>query len=120
MLITVSELLEKARPGLRCLVAEHAIRERHETGGTVIDVRETAEAEANPMPQSINIPRGILEMKICELVKDADHPLYVHCATGARAVLAAEQLQRLGYTRVTTITCSVQLIQQHQTRVISE
>ncbi len=114
MLTTLPELITRARATLRCLDAETAVNELQATHGTMIDVREPIELEASPAPQSINIPRGILEMKVMDLIPDAAHPIYVHCATGGRATLAAEQLERLGYTRVTVITCPVDAVRQHQ------
>jgi phage shock protein E len=114
MLLTLPELIAKARTNLRCLEAETALKEIQTTGGTIIDVREPVELEASPAPYSVNIPRGILEMKVMEVVTDADHPVYLHCATGGRATLAAEQLERLGYSNVTVITCPIQIVRQHQ------
>ncbi len=63
------------------------------------------EVAGNPIPGSVNFPRGLLEMKMLEHCQDADTPIYVHCASGARATLAAEQLQRLGYSKVSAISC---------------
>ncbi len=114
MLTTLAELITSARAELRCLDAETAVKEQRENGGTMIDVREPIELEASPAPQSINIPRGILEMKVMDLIPDAEHPVYVHCATGGRATLAAEQLKRLGYKRVTVVTCHADIVRQHQ------
>ena len=114
MLTTLPELIASARAELHCLDAKTAMQELQQTVGTIIDVREPMELEASPAPQSINIPRGVLEMKVLDLIPEAEHPIYLHCATGARATLAAEQLKRLGYTRVTVITCPVEIIRQHQ------
>ena len=38
----------------------------------------------------------------------AERPIYLHCATGGRATLAAEQLQRIGYNKVTVISCKAE------------
>ena len=114
MLTTLPELIESARTKLRCLDAETAMRELQENGGTMIDVREPVELESSPAPRSINIPRGILEMKVIDLVPGPAHPVYLHCATGGRATLAAEQLERLGYTCVTVITCPVDMVRKYQ------
>lgn len=114
MLTPLPELIASARAGLRCLDAETAIYEIKDNDGTIIDVREPVEVSATPAPHSLNIPRGILEMKVMDVITDADHPLYVHCASGGRATLAAEQLQRLGYTRVTVITCPIDVVRAKQ------
>lgn len=114
MLIPLAELIADARTRLRCLDAEAAVKELQENGGTIVDVREPVEVAATTAPHSVNIPRGILEMKVEEVVPDADHPIYVHCATGGRATLAAEQLLRLGYTNVSVITSPIADVQEHQ------
>jgi rhodanese-related sulfurtransferase len=114
MLTPLPELIASARAGLRCLDAATAMTELQLTGGQLIDVREAAEREALPVPGSVNIPRGILEMKVTELVPRADQPVYLHCATGGRASMAGEQLQRMGYTSVTVITCPVEVIRECQ------
>ncbi len=106
MLTPLPDLIARARAGLRCLDAPSALREIRESDNTFIDVREPAEREASPVAGSVNIPRGVLEMKVTDIVPHADHPVYVHCATGGRARLSAEQLQRIGYTRVTAISCA--------------
>jgi rhodanese-related sulfurtransferase len=53
-------------------------------------------------------------MKISETVSASDHPIFLHCATGGRATLAAEQLVRMGYTEVTVITCPIDVICETQ------
>ncbi len=114
MLKTVPELVAQAREHIRCVDAATAMNEVRDNQGTIVDVREMVEVEQLDAPHSLNIPRGILEMKIPDLVPDAAHPLYVHCATGGRATLAAEQLQRLGYERVSVITCPIASVREQQ------
>lgn len=74
-------------------------------GTVVIDVREPAEFEAGRLPNSVNVPRGVLEFKINEhpalLNKDAN--ILISCKTGGRAALATLSLQRLGYTQLASI-----------------
>ena len=114
MLKTLPELVAEARAHLRCLDAETAIGEIKANKGTIVDVREPVEVSATPAPHSVNIPRGILEMKVEQVIPDADHPIYLHCASGGRATLAAEQLHRLGYTNVSVITCPIDTVRHHQ------
>jgi len=107
MLMTVPELIAQVRAELRLLDAATAMAECADKSGIVIDVREPGEVQAKPAGGSVNIPRGVLEMMALEKFKEPDHPIYVHCASGVRAVLAAEQLLRLGYTDVTVISCGI-------------
>ncbi|QFU77263.1 rhodanese-like domain-containing protein [Halioglobus maricola] len=110
MLKTVPELVTEARAGLRCVDIETAKAELKENNGTVIDVRELVEVSHLEATGSLNIPRGILEMKIGEAVPDENRTLYLHCATGGRATFAAQQLVKMGYRNVTVITCPIETI----------
>lgn len=105
MLMTPPELLEQVKASVRRITAEKAYAECRDCEAVIIDVREPGEVMGQPVEGSINIPRGVLEMKIGELAPSADQPIYLHCATSMRAILAAEQLQRLGYRQVTVISC---------------
>jgi len=107
---TIPELVAEIRPTMRCLSAADARKEITKNHGLFIDVREPTEVAENPAPGSINIPRGVIEMRILEQHPDPDMPIYIHCATGARATLAAEQLKRLGYEHVSIITCDLESI----------
>jgi rhodanese-related sulfurtransferase len=116
MLKTIPELIAAARTELRCIEAALAVAEARQNGGVLIDVREAAEAQQSPAPHSVNLPRSMLEMKVLEHVKQAETPLYLHCATGVRATLAAEQLLRMGYEQVSVITCPLNQVCAAQLR----
>ena len=110
MLKTIPELLQEAAVNVRRISAEVATTERDENNGLLIDVREPAEHLAKAAIGAINIPRGLLEMKLMEIEKDPKRPIYLHCASSARAILAAEQLARVGYSNVSVITCDLDKI----------
>ena len=99
------ELIKEVSTNVRRISAEQAAAEMPDKNALFIDVREPGEHQKLAAEGSINIPRGILEGKILELEKDATRAIYLHCAAGVRATLAAEQLQRLGYENVTAISC---------------
>lgn len=101
-----AELIQEAKSGAQCLTAEGARQLKQENPDTVIiDVREQAEVSASAVADAVNIPRGVLEMKIEEAVPQHDRPLLVCCASGGRAALAAQTLQKMGYTDVKVIDC---------------
>ena len=114
MLKTVPELVAEAREDLRCLDAAAALAEIKENDGTIVDVRELVEVNNLTAPRSLHIPRGILEMKITEVIQDENHPIYLHCATGGRATLAAQQLVKMGYKQVAVVTCAVEAVKEQQ------
>ncbi|WP_207061543.1 rhodanese-like domain-containing protein [Motiliproteus sp. SC1-56] len=112
MLTPIPELIRSISPNVRTLSAEQALAEAAEhPNSLVIDVREPGEVAERPIKGSINIPRGVLEMKLSTQYNDPQLPIYLHCATGARATLSAEQLQRIGYRNVTVIGCPIDTLE---------
>ena len=112
MLTPIPDLLKIITPNQRRINAEQAKKELEQNKGLLIDVREPAEHATKAAIGAINIPRGLLEMKLMEIEKDAARPIYLHCASGARATLSAEALTRVGYENVTVITCKAEQICQ--------
>ena len=116
MLIDVKTRLENIDVNIRTVSAKEAAEEIKTNQGLLVDVREPAEVAENHVDASLHIPRGVIEMKMLEMVKDAAKPIYLHCASGARAKLSAEQLIKMGYENVSVITCSLATIKQiHRT-----
>lgn len=104
MLKSVSELVAEVAGRVERISIEQALKIEN---AVMVDCREPPEVAQRPITGSINIPRGVLEMKITELTQDPFTPICVHCATGARAVLAAEQLIRIGFTNVKAISSGI-------------
>ncbi len=50
--------------------------------------------------QNQNIPRGWLEFRIGDAVRNKDTPIVVYCGTNQRSPLAARTLMKMGYTNV--------------------
>mgnify|MGYP000107515435 CR=1 FL=1 len=105
MLKTIPEIIAKARESLNTITAADAAVKCKHDNGIVIDVREPAEFNEKSASGAINIPRGLLEMKMLQLHPNEDLAIFIHCATGARATFSAEQLTRVGYKNVWVITC---------------
>jgi rhodanese-related sulfurtransferase len=106
----MSEVVLEVTGKVRTVEAEAARLEILNSGGMLLDVREPAEVAVRAAQGSVNIPRGLLEWKLPELQPDPTAPVYLHCAAGGRAVMAAEQLGRLGYEKVTAISCGVESV----------
>ncbi|MEE4135565.1 MAG: rhodanese-like domain-containing protein [Desulforhopalus sp.] len=94
----VKEMVAQARAATKSITIEQ-LKKAIDDGEDVIvvDVRTPKEYEAAHIPESVNLPRGLLEFSIWSLVPDQQETLYVYCKTGARAALAVKQLNDLGY-----------------------
>jgi rhodanese-related sulfurtransferase len=67
---------------------------------TLVDVREDNEFAAGRIPGAIHIGRGVLERDIETAIPDHDEEIILYCGGGYRSALAADNLQRMGYTNV--------------------
>ncbi|HEY1893786.1 MAG TPA: rhodanese-like domain-containing protein [Chthoniobacterales bacterium] len=66
----------------------------------LIDVRDHHEWQEGHIPGAKNFSRGTVELEIEEAAADLSTPIITHCGGGGRSALAAESLQRMGYTNV--------------------
>lgn len=73
-------------------------------GAALIDVREADEIAQGSPPGAYRLGRGFLELKVEDVVPDLDRPVVTMCAGGVRSLLAADDLKRLGYTNVSSMT----------------
>lgn len=99
--MTVQDLVAQAKsevPMISC--ADYMAMQEKGDAHTLIDVREQSEWDAGHIEGAVHIPRGLLEFKIAEVVKDKQAPIVVQCATGGRAALCGQSLAKLGYTNV--------------------
>ena len=70
------------------------------TYAKLIDVREDNEWEAGHAAGAIHLGKGIIERDIETTVPDKATELILYCGGGYRSALAADALQKMGYTNV--------------------
>jgi len=66
----------------------------------LVDVREESEFAEDHLPQAIHLGKGIIERDIEARVPDPHTLMVLYCGGGFRSALAADNLQKMGYTRV--------------------
>jgi rhodanese-related sulfurtransferase len=69
----------------------------------LIDVREDNEWAESHAKGADHLGKGIIERDIEKLVPDKDAELILYCGGGYRAALAADSLQKMGYTNVASM-----------------
>jgi rhodanese-related sulfurtransferase len=66
----------------------------------LIDVREESEYARDHLPGAVHLGKGILERDIEERFPDLSASLVLYCGGGYRSALAADNLQKMGYSNV--------------------
>jgi phage shock protein E len=105
MIKPASDFIAEAQQHITCLnIAQaKALLERNKDI-IILDVREPAEAAESKLSDSINLPRGLLEMKVQRHCPNPDTTILTHCGGGGRASLAAARLKEMGYSNAYAIT----------------
>jgi rhodanese-related sulfurtransferase len=74
---------------------------------TLLDVREESEFAKDHLPGAIHIGKGVIERDIEARVPDLNAPLVLYCGGGFRSALAADNLQKMGYTNAISMNGGV-------------
>lgn len=66
----------------------------------IVDVREESEWAKDHLPGAIHLGKGVLERDVEERVSDPTTEMILYCGGGFRSALAADNLQKMGYSNV--------------------
>jgi rhodanese-related sulfurtransferase len=66
----------------------------------LVDVREDAEWAMGHLPNAVHLGKGVIERDIEQRVPDTAAKVILYCGGGFRSALAADNLQKMGYTNV--------------------
>jgi len=66
----------------------------------LLDVREASEYAAGHLPGAQHLGKGVIERDIEKAVPETGADLVLYCGGGYRSALAADNLQKMGYTNV--------------------
>lgn len=107
MIKTAGELISEAQTQIDCIDAISAKSlYQNSVNAVIIDVREVNNYDESSLQDSINISRGLIEMKIAKYCPDSEALILTHCGGGGRASLAALTLKKMGYNNVHAITAT--------------
>ena len=78
------------------------MKKKMDRGGKfiLVDVREESEFAKDHLPGAIHLGKGIIERDIEARVPDLGAEIVLYCGGGFRSALAADNLQKMGYTNV--------------------
>ena len=113
MIKTSAQIVESIKANINQVTVDN-LAENLAKNIVLIDVREPDEFKESHIAGSVNFPRGVLEMQLdthpefkgaeSPLEEMDKFPIYLICRSGARSALAAESLQRMGFSNVLSVT----------------
>lgn len=92
-------IVNDAKTRIKELTVEETL-ERMKDGAALIDVREDGEWEKEHALGAQHLGRGVIERDIVNAFPDKNTELILYCGGGYRSALAADNLQKMGYTNV--------------------
>jgi rhodanese-related sulfurtransferase/SAM-dependent methyltransferase len=99
---SMDDMVAVARRSIRELTPHEVKRKLKGEQVVILDIREP-DGQKNRIKNAVNIPRGELETRVGDVVKDPRTFILTYCGIGKDSVLAARQLQDLGYENVWNI-----------------
>ncbi len=116
MILSAQQLVATIKNQIREVSVQELAALLQDHHSRLIDVREPDEYALSHIDRSVNLPRGVLEMKLHQHPAVAAHgdsqqalealaqqPLYLICRSGARSALAAHSLQQMGFQQVFSV-----------------
>jgi rhodanese-related sulfurtransferase len=115
MAVGLKDMVAEARERVRGISpAELSERLEGPDAPLVVDVREPGEWSESHIPGSLNVPRGLLELRAdpdspvtdASLSARKESPVVLYCTQdpGARSLLSAQTLEAMGYTEVCALS----------------
>jgi rhodanese-related sulfurtransferase len=95
------KIVDEARKRIRETDVD-AVKSRMDRGDKflLVDVREESEFAKDHLPGAIHLGKGVIERDIEARVPDLNVEMVLYCGGGFRSALAADNLQKMGYTNV--------------------
>jgi rhodanese-related sulfurtransferase len=98
------KLVQDAKSRVRELTVDE-VKAKLDSGErfVLVDVREDNEWAADHVTGAIHLGKGIIERDAEERLPDKGAPIVLYCGGGFRSSLAADNLQKMGYTNVSSM-----------------
>ncbi len=92
-------------------ISPEKVRQMQDSKGPFyfVDVREDCEWAQSRCAGAIHIGRGVIERDIESLIPDHSALVVLYCGGGYRSALAADNIQKMGYTNVFSMQGGIRL-----------
>jgi rhodanese-related sulfurtransferase len=98
------KIVEDAKSRVRELTVDD-VKEKLDRGDQfiLVDVREESEWNKDHLPGAIHLGKGVIERDVEQRIPDTGADIVLYCGGGFRSALAADNLQKMGYTNVSSM-----------------
>jgi rhodanese-related sulfurtransferase len=95
------QIVEDAKTRIRELTVDQ-VKAKLDRGERfqLVDVREESEWAKDHLPGAIHLGKGVIERDVEQQLPDTGAEIVLYCGGGFRSALAADNLQKMGYTNV--------------------
>ena len=95
------KIVNEVKPRIKELTVDD-VRRKQERGERfhLVDVREDHEWAKGHLPGANHLGKGVIERDIETKIPDTSAEIILYCGGGFRSALAADNLQKMGYTNV--------------------
>lgn len=95
------KIVEDAKSRIRELSIDQ-VKAKRDRGDKfhLVDVREESEYAKDHLPGAVHLGKGVIERDIEQRIPDPGAEIVLYCGGGFRSALAADNLQKMGYTNV--------------------
>lgn len=94
------KLVVDAKQRIKEISPEEARAQVQHGEAVLIDVREESDFRDAHAEGAKHLSKGVIELEIEEEVPDPNDVIICYCGGGSRSALAADNLQKMGYTNV--------------------
>jgi rhodanese-related sulfurtransferase len=98
------KIVDDAKSRIREMTVDETRKKLEGGRARLIDVREESEWEAGHALGAQHIGKGVMERDIEQKVPDKNTELILYCGGGFRSALSADNLQKMGYTNVASMS----------------
>lgn len=98
------KIVDDAKSRVRELNVEETRKKLQSGKARLIDVREESEWEAGHALGAQHIGKGVIERDIEQKIPDRNSELILYCGGGFRSALSADNLRKMGYTNVSSMS----------------
>lgn len=100
-------------------VAEAQARLAEKSAARLVDVREESEFRAGHVKGAVHLGKGVIERDVEKTFPDKQIELHLYCGGGFRSALAADNLQKMGYTNVYSIDGGFRAFKEANAEIIT-